>query len=259
MRLSPVPALPAGCPWSNWARPNVKWCEDNLCAWVTTPANTWSNLLYIVFAVQMWREAGAARPTLRLFAPASALVGLTSGLYHASYTWFFQIFDFVGMFCFCGVTITLNARRMNVIGAGSVYWAYFSGISVCTLCFFMLPVVGFPVQLIVLVLILTTLAQEAVLHRGLYQKHPELRPNMRHFASGILLLVVAFGCSLSDLMRVWCFPKNHVMNGHALWHILTAVVLYMLFQFHSQFSYDSAPAQKRNKMFSPLPLRAVAV
>ena len=55
------------------------------------------------------------------------------------------------------------------------------------------------------------------------------------------------------------FSQNHVMNGHALWHILTAVVLYMLFQFHSQFSYDSAPAQKRNKMFSPLPLRAVAV
>ena len=257
MRLSTVPALPDGCPWSNWARPNLKWCEDNLCAWVTTPANTWSNLLYIVFAVLMWREAGAERPTLRLFAPASALVGLTSGLYHASYTWFFQIFDFVGMFCFCWVTIALNARRMNVIGASSVYWAYFSGVSVCTICFFVLPKMGLPVQSIVLALILTTLMQEAALHHRLYSKHPELRPKMKDFVCGILLLIVAFGCSLSDLMRVWCSPHNHMINGHALWHILTAVVLYMLFRFHSQFAYDGAARGKTDGKF--LPLRAEVV
>ena len=265
MRLSAVPPLPGGCPWSDWARPNVKWCEDNLCAWVTAPANTWSNLPYIIFAVQMWREAGPSRPTLRLFAPASALVGLTSGLYHASYTWVFQIFDFVGMFFFCCVTIALNARRMNVIGAGSVYSSYFAGVAACTLCFFLVPLLGLPVQLLVLFLVLTTLAQEMVLHHSLYRKHSHLRPNMRHFAAGILLLVVAFGCSLSDLLRVWCSPQNHVMNGHSLWHILTAVVLYLLFRFHSQFAYDGgggdggSGAEGRQRGGGLLPLRAVAV
>ena len=264
-RLSDVPPLPAGCPWSDWARPNVKWCEENLCAWITTPANTWSNMLYIIFAVQMWREAGAEKPTLRLFAPASALVGFTSALYHASYTWLFQIFDFVGMFFFCWVTVTLNARRMNLIGAGSVYSTYFAGVLACTLCFFVLPFLGLPVQLLVLVLVLTTLAQEVLLHRGLYKDHPHLRPDMRDFTRSILLLVAAFGCSLLDLFRVWCSPQNHVINGHSLWHILTAVVLYLLFRFHSQFGYDGdggddGSDMTRNRQSRHLlPLRAVAV
>lgn len=38
-----IPPLPDGCPWSGWTLPNLKWCEDNVCAWVTAPANTWSN------------------------------------------------------------------------------------------------------------------------------------------------------------------------------------------------------------------------
>ena len=122
--------------------------------------------------------------------------------------------------------------------------------------FFLLPLIGVPPQALILGLVLTTLAQEAVLHRGLYRKHPQLRPDMRHFASGICLLVVAFGCSLSDLLRVWCNPKNHVMNGHSLWHILTAIVLYLLFRFHSQFAYEGVGVGGRESLL--LPLRAVA-
>ena len=47
-----ITPLPPGCPWSGFAPPDLKHCETNLAAWITTPANTWSNLAYI--AVGVW-------------------------------------------------------------------------------------------------------------------------------------------------------------------------------------------------------------
>ena len=61
------------------------------------------------------------------------------------------------------------------------------------------------------------------------------------------MLIIAFGCSVADATRVWCDPGNHWFNGHALWHLLTALVLYLLFQFHSQFNYDEPQSHTRRK------------
>ncbi len=247
MHLTAVPPLQPGCPWSTWARPNLKWCEDNLCAWVTTPANSWSNVSYVLGAALMWARLGGSggrggarrRPALRLFPPASLVVGLTSFLYHASYTWFFQLFDFVGMFFFCCVSTTLNARRLGQIDAAAVHRVYLVSVALCSMLFLVVGWVGLPVQLIVLSLVLLTLGQEAALFFGpAYRRHPKLRPRYRHFVSGMVLLVVAFACSVADATRLWCNPANHVVNGHAAWHVLTALVLYLLFLFHEQFDYD---------------------
>ena len=112
-----VPPLAPGCPWADWTRPNVKWCEDNLCEWITTPANTWSNLFYFVAAYMMLcgtNEIAASRQgvsgnaapiaaNLHLFAPATVAVGATSFAYHASYAYAFQVADFWGMFCFAAL------------------------------------------------------------------------------------------------------------------------------------------------------------
>ena len=100
-----VPVEP-GCPWESWARPNIKWCEDNLCAWVTTPANTWSNVAYVVVGVAMLWESyrcgqhKSKRPrerTVSHLGLASIVVGVTSFLFHMSYTAVFQFADFFGM------------------------------------------------------------------------------------------------------------------------------------------------------------------
>ncbi len=34
--------------------PNVKWCEETLCGVIAEPANTWSNLAYLVVAAWLW-------------------------------------------------------------------------------------------------------------------------------------------------------------------------------------------------------------
>ena len=84
---------------------------------MTNPAGTWSNLAYLAFGAWMIvRARGSERPELRLFGPASVAVGICSGVYHASYSFMLQFLDFVGMFLFCFLVLTLNALRLGWIG-----------------------------------------------------------------------------------------------------------------------------------------------
>ena len=47
-------------------------------------------------------------------------------------------------------------------------------------------------------------------------------------------MAVAGSASLADVTRVWCEPANHWLQGHAVWHVLTATALYVLFLFYAQ-------------------------
>lgn len=229
-----VPPLPPGCPWSGWALPNLKWCEANLCAWITTPANTWSNLAYLAVAVPMRRAAGN-RPLLRPFAPAAVAVGISSFVYHASYTYFFQFFDFVGMFLFAGLPVTLNAVRLGWIGERTRPLAYAALVVACSALVPVLFGTRFPIQGLVAILIVVTIGQELTL--WLARRTPEARG---WWLLSVGVLAVAATCSALDLSRVWCDPENHWLQGHAVWHVLSAVTLLLLFRF-----YAAVPAARR--------------
>ena len=64
--------LPDGCPWSGWTPPNVDWCEEELCAWVVNPADTWSNLAYIALGAVMIAVA-ARSPRASASGPSHSL------------------------------------------------------------------------------------------------------------------------------------------------------------------------------------------
>ena len=65
------------------------------------------------------------------------------------------------------------------------------------------------------------------------------------FAVGVCFLAVGLTCSMLDLQRIWCNPKNHVVQGHAVWHIFTALALMCQFQHYTQFQHSpSAPSTK---------------
>ena len=47
------------------------------------------------------------------------------------------------------------------------------------------------------------------------------------------MITLAGAFSLLDVTRVWCDPANHWLQGHALWHLLSAASLYALFRFYA--------------------------
>ena len=126
------------CPWAHWQRPNIKWCEENICAVITTPAipgATWCIFLsvFTIFyegARNYERERRKKAWTIRTMGIAAIICGLCSFSYHASYTKFFQFFDYLGMYVYIAVPITLNFRRLQIFTKHQQYWVAFIAIVV---------------------------------------------------------------------------------------------------------------------------------
>lgn len=229
--MTPAP-MPEGCPWSGFQPPNVDWCEAQLCSWITNPADTWSNLAYMLLAVLMWGDARRrGSRTLAMFGPASFITGLFSFAYHASYTFFLQFFDFVGMFVFALLVVTVNLRRSGALSARRQVLFYLGSVTFFSALVPPMYYLDLPFQGLVAFLILVILVQEARLWSSTEQ----------HGAFWLALLLLAAGaiCSALDLSRIWCDPNDHWLQGHAFWHVLTACSLYALYRFFSQFELDA--------------------
>jgi hypothetical protein len=231
-----APPLPPGCPWSGFTPPNLDWCEQELCAWVTNPANTWSNLLYVALGLAMWWEARRRKSrSLALFGPASIAVGVFSFAYHASYTWLLQFFDFVGMFLFCFTVLAANAQRLGWIRAERALAFFLGGVALCSALVIALFELGVPIQGLVALLVVAMVGQEVWLRR----RHGAL-PAHRWWWAALLLIALAALLSAADLSRVWCDPANHWLQGHAAWHVLSAACLYALFRFYAELEAPGA-------------------
>ena len=221
------------CPWSrlaDWSgKPNVDWCEASTCGWAIEPANTWSNLAYLVVAVVIWWWFRASSrkqvdPRLRWFGPSVLVVGIFSLVYHASVTFFFQVFDFVGMFVLMGLLLALNLSRTGNRRFG-VVWVV--SIVIPTALVFLLRSFEIAIQPLVGVFIAVVLITEWRCFQA------GSRPlSYRSYSLALVLLAVAGVASLVDVTRVWCDPDNHWLQGHAVWHVLAALSMLPLYRFY---------------------------
>ena len=229
--LTPTP-IPAGCPWhelSQYGLPNVNWCEETLCAVVNEPANAYSNLAFVLVALAMWALGKSVKsPALHRFAPSAVLVGVASFVYHASNVYLTQVFDFLGMFVFCYLLLLLNAERLGLLGARTVRRVLPVCVLVSTALTAGLAPLGFPIQALIAALIIGIIASEGGLrHRTAYP--------MRYFGLSLLALTAGAVCSGLDVSRRLCDPQSHLLQGHAAWHVLSALSLLFAFLHYRQF------------------------
>lgn len=231
--MRPETHLEPGCPWyglSELRLPNVDWCEAQRCATVVAPANTWSNLAYLLVALLLWWLARrSTAPQLRFFAPAAAIVGIASLIYHASYTFVLQVLDFLGMYVFCYLLITLNLRRLGVLRPDDWrrrFWQLVFGTTLLTVAVDFLEV---PIQGLVFLLIVAIVATELWLRR----RGPTRSPHW--FALALALLSAGAAFSILDVTRRWCDPTHPILQGHAFWHVLSALSLVAAYLYYRQF------------------------
>ena len=235
-----VPPLAPGCPWyelSELGRPNIKWCEANQCSWIIAPADTWSNVAYLLAAVYLYLVAAkltskselSATSPLQYFGPAAAVVGVSSFIHHMSYSFILQILDHFGMYVFCFLIITLNLRRMQKIEfqeMKSFFWKAVLGMTGLTI---VMERFHFPIQSFVLILIGVIGYTEVAARKNATSYSP------RYFLVALSILTTGAFFSFMDATRRLCFPDNHIFQGHALWHVLTATSLAVLFHHYRQF------------------------
>lgn len=230
--LPPPNPIPAGCPWhglSQYGLPNVDWCEAYVCAYVNEPANAWSNLAYVAVALWMLRVLRGVpadapnRPALRRFAPATILVGAASFVYHATNTHLTQIFDFFGMYVFCFLLLVLNLQRLGWLAAArfpAVFWSAVLGTTAVT---FLLARRGAKIQALVALCILEIVVTELLAFRASIRRGA--RYALHPFLVSLGLLIAGSVFSVLDVTRTLCDPQNHFFQGHAAWHVLSALSL----------------------------------
>lgn len=214
----------------------MSFCEALTPGPLAQPANAVSSLAFCAVGLSLYRTM-KERNALLLFPISAFLVGITSFLYHASWTFFFQVFDVGSMFMLSCLLISFNAARLGFIAPKRLAPFYIGlvALSIAT----MIALRGHTGEYLFGVEIGVVAVLEIVLARR--GGGTDYRPFLQAF--GIFLL--AYGIWLLDVHRLLCAENNHYLQGHAAWHVLNAFCFVYLYRFYRQFdlvqSIDAVP------------------
>lgn len=216
------------CPWSNWQPATLQWCERSLCEWIREPANTWSNLAYVFVGILLFYHSRKQHaPHLGLLGFFSALIGLMSGFYHASGTFVGEVLDFSSMFMMATYSVCANFARLYGWSYQRLRTVALSVLISCIALLIIFQNIG--IELFAALLWITFLLEWRII-----KKVPG-KINHKPLLGFIAFFATAYGVWNLDHHRIICHPDFHWMNGHALWHILTAVGIWYVYQFYAQF------------------------
>jgi hypothetical protein len=223
------------CPWyeitEKTGAPNIKWCEETLCQWISEPANTWSNIGYLIAALLVANLAykNKHNSNLKQFGPIIFFMGAMSLFYHLSNFYGSQILDFLGMFLFVGWSIGMNLIRLGKLKSNQLTWFNLGLASVYTVMMHTMYVSEIKFQVIVLISAFIIVATE-------FMARKVIKIQYGWFIATIGFLVVAFCFSVSDGSRFWCHPTEHgwFSQGHALWHWVAAIGMVTIYKHYSQ-------------------------
>ncbi len=220
--------IEVGCPWyeaqQSFGAPNVNWCEETTCAYINEPANTWSNLGFILVGVFVIAKLNQLKENVvKHFAWAVIVMGALSFVYHATNNYLTQFFDFFGMYLMTSFVIAFGLQRVLGNDPRRLYSLFWFIVALNTGLFIVFDIADIAVQHTVAINVVFMLVFE--LWAGFKSK------TLRHYLYfGLALGVMGAAQTVSqlDLKRVWCEPDNTLMHGHAIWHMLSALGMLLI-------------------------------
>lgn len=215
-------------PWGKLKPATVKYNENNLAAWVRQPANTWSNLAYVAVGLWLYARFGIETRQILWMIPLTAiLIGVTSFLYHASFSLLFQTADLVSMYLFSSLLIALNLRTLLHVGDGAFYGLYLLLVLVSGILFLRIKreagAVIFGVHIVAIILleiVIATTKQTTITHGN--------------FGWMLVILLLSFVFWVLDRQGVLFDPDNHLIQGHALWHLINSLCFVFAYSHYGQ-------------------------
>ncbi len=220
------------CPWSGFAPANLHFCEENTCTWIAEPANTWSNVGFLVVGIALLRIAkreGWGRASW--LGPIAIATGISSIAFHATDTFVGQALDQGVMLFESALFVVLDVGRWTGWPDRRLAACYAAlvGLSVALLVAF--RTVG-----------IALFAGEVVAFAAL-EVALLLRTRSRGAAAAsytpLALVAGTFAVSYAlwwvDKLGIICDPKNHLFGPHAAWHLLGAASFWFWYQFFAQF------------------------
>lgn len=219
------------CVWDAFEPATISFCEARLCDAIVEPANAFTSLsktLVGLFLIPACVRLG--RASLWVIVTAALVQGPLGFALHATGTFWGEALDVSGMFLISSTLLTFAlARRLRwnttrLIGT----WLALVASSVTVLL--LVRPSGIPVFALQLA---AWLALEVPQSRSADAR--------RWFGWMIGCFAGGFAFWLVDKTRVWCDPSNHVVNGHAVWHLATSACLGFFFKYEATHGTAFAP------------------
>lgn len=235
--LATIPLLTLPNVWHAWqpasCLPDNCFCEANRDSFVVQPVNTYSNLIFVFVGLVIlanMQNANASRNLLRqqraiqiVFGIAMLVIGAGSFFYHASLTFVAQWFDVIGMDLFITLALLYNIARLQKFNGTQFALVYITlnitlGISLVAIPQLRREIFG--------ALVLITIVLEAWLH---HTQQPKIE--LRWFSAALASFFAAYTIWLLDNSGIICAPTS-LFQGHAVWHLLTALSAGLLYQYY---------------------------
>ncbi|MCO4792413.1 MAG: ceramidase domain-containing protein [Bacteriovoracaceae bacterium] len=216
------------CPWDQYEPATRHFCEAELCQWITKPAESWSNIGFVLIGAYLIHKASKSnRKNLSLVGICSILVGIGSFIFHATATRWGQVLDVSAMMWLLSLPLVLNGARLKVLKDSQVKMAYalFSLLSTVFITFFTKWGIAY-----FGVFVAVGVFSELKLFLNKANK-----VNYKPYIKLLVTFFVALGIWITDTFKIICDPNNHIFNGHAAWHLLCALAVYYIYEFYSQF------------------------
>ena len=212
--------------WGGWPPATMHFCEELTRGPLVQPCDAISSAAFVVVGLFLFRIV-REKSVFLLFPVSAVLLGITSFLFHASWTFFFQVFDVSSMFMLSCLLLSFNAWRLELLTERQLPFAYVALLAASIAS--MVTLKGRSGETLFAVEITVFLLSEAVLAK----RRPATR--YKFFLRAFATFFAAVAIWVLDVKEILCDPKNHFLQGHAVWHVLNAVCLYFLYRFYRQF------------------------
>jgi hypothetical protein len=223
----------APCPWSEYTPATIHFCEARLCAWVVEPSNAWSNLGFVIWGIVILATLPRRAP-LVLIGVVSILLGIGSFGLHGTGTRWGELIDVGSMYGLSALGVISVARRLWGLGSAQVIGGFIAIVVVSVAQMIALHnngIVMFGVQMA-----LAILGELHLYRRG------DRADGYRDLKLVVACFLTAFLIWNLDKSGVLCDPDNHLVTGHAVWHVLTATSVYFFARHQARLMGASAAA-----------------
>ena len=196
------------------------WCElPRMDSFIVEPANTWSNISFLIVAFIIYRRSSSTSLFDSMAVFAFLFLGLGSIIFHASMSYFGQILDIAGMYLLCTFflfgLLRLDLRQNKYV---FIVFYFILNLFIIGLAYFFPE---FRRYIFASLIALLTACSGFEIMR--FKQKKDFFYSLLFFSLGVIAWIL-------DRYKIICSPES-LINLHCFWHFLVAMGGYKYYIF----------------------------
>lgn len=208
--------------------PNVYFCEEATNQIIARPGYFISNIPYILLGIYLLYIS--QNKYAKLIGIASILVGIFSGIYDASYTFYANILDLMGMLILLNVLFYISLKNIIQNQKILIFMLIINQIVYLVLALVIQSRIG---QIWFGVNILVYIITESII---LFKNKNKLNKN--YFLAGVIVFLIGFMFWLPDGLDLYCFPSDW-LQGRGIFHYITTIAIYLIYKYYTSSNIEN--------------------